>query len=166
MNAQQKQEIINKTLKTQEAHLKNHHLLESDLCYIEFLPIAILKENFDDFSACENKWRMLSEITDIHPLELVKSRFSAMRKIVEENYPDKYYPIYEEKVFINQLLLGKTIEDMMTIYRIHTDEKKCPLCGASILRGSYSISRKDNETLICSDCGLNEALEDLEDYRE
>ena len=33
----------------------------------------------------------------------------------------------------------------------------CPLCG-KIYHGHPALSRKDNETLICSDCGTREAL--------
>ena len=46
--------------------------------------------------------------------------------------------------------------------------KDCPRCGEPIPNrehaGQYSgaISRHDNVTEICSDCGTNEAIEDLE----
>lgn len=165
MNDQQKQEILNETLEYQKLQLKTRYLLEIDLNNIEFLPVAVLKENFGDYSACENKWRNLKDIitTNKAPLDFVKERFSTMRKIIEENYPNEYYPIYEEEVFTNALLLGKTIEDMMTIYRIRTNEMKCPLCGASIFGTRYAISRKDNKTHICPDCGLNESIEDFVD---
>lgn len=40
---------------------------------------------------------------------------------------------------------------------------ECPLCGNSI--GKYpALSRKDNKTRICSDCGTKEALEVLAEY--
>jgi len=46
---------------------------------------------------------------------------------------------------------------------------KCPRCGGGIpndeCRGLYpgALSRKDNETEICSNCGAAEALEDFLD---
>ena len=33
----------------------------------------------------------------------------------------------------------------------------CPLCGR-LYAGHPALSRKDNETLICPDCGIREAL--------
>ena len=40
------------------------------------------------------------------------------------------------------------------------EERKCPRCGA-IYRAHSAISRVDNQTLICPDCGTREALESL-----
>lgn len=37
--------------------------------------------------------------------------------------------------------------------------RKCPNCGAHY-EGYPAISRKDNKTEICPDCGLREALAD------
>ena len=37
----------------------------------------------------------------------------------------------------------------------------CPLCGKPY-SGYPALSRKDNETLICPDCGTREALEELD----
>ena len=36
----------------------------------------------------------------------------------------------------------------------------CPLCGCAY-RGVPALSRADNETLICPDCGTRQALEAL-----
>ena len=44
----------------------------------------------------------------------------------------------------------------------------CPLCGQSYT-GYPAVSRTDNETLICPDCGVRQALSDIgisEDERE
>jgi transcription elongation factor Elf1 len=37
---------------------------------------------------------------------------------------------------------------------------QCPLCG-KIYQGSPALSRADNETLICPDCGTRQALESI-----
>lgn len=37
------------------------------------------------------------------------------------------------------------------------ERKDCPLCGCKI-KGYPAISRKDNKTEICSDCGYLEAM--------
>lgn len=36
----------------------------------------------------------------------------------------------------------------------------CPRCGMSYI-GHPALSRKDNQTLICPDCGTREALESI-----
>ncbi len=38
--------------------------------------------------------------------------------------------------------------------------KKCPRCGSMYGRAP-ALSRKDNKTLICPDCGTREALESI-----
>ena len=40
----------------------------------------------------------------------------------------------------------------------------CPICGRAY-SGYPAISRKDNETKICSDCGMLEALVDFDRHR-
>ena len=37
---------------------------------------------------------------------------------------------------------------------------KCPLCHRSYQEGFHALSRRDNETHICPDCGTREAMED------
>ena len=40
-------------------------------------------------------------------------------------------------------------------------ERTCPKCGC-VYTGVSALSRTDNKTLICPDCGIREALEALE----
>lgn len=40
------------------------------------------------------------------------------------------------------------------------DVKVCPRCG-NAYTGAPALSRADNQTLICSDCGTREALESI-----
>lgn len=42
---------------------------------------------------------------------------------------------------------------------------KCPNCN-KIVVGHYALSRKDNKTKICSNCGILEALEQFIKYKE
>jgi len=42
--------------------------------------------------------------------------------------------------------------------------KKCPRCGQRKfhpIKTMNALSRRDNETYICSDCGVEEAMEDF-----
>jgi hypothetical protein len=42
--------------------------------------------------------------------------------------------------------------------------KQCPICKGPL--GKYpALSRRDNKTDICSECGVNEALEDYLKYK-
>ena len=42
---------------------------------------------------------------------------------------------------------------------------KCPMCG-QYYSGYPALSRRDNKTEICSDCGVREALEDFIKVRQ
>lgn len=130
---------------------------------IERLPLETLKNNFDDFSRCEDKWELME---GENPVEKLKITFLRLRKLIEKKQDGQYYPYYEDEVFINNLLLGKTIEDMYFVYRIRTDKDKCPLCGNSIFGASYALSRRDNKTYICPNCGMREAIQDICNTRE
>lgn len=41
-----------------------------------------------------------------------------------------------------------------------TNKRICPLCGCSYT-GHPALSRTDNETMICPDCGTRQALESI-----
>ncbi|HEL1285425.1 hypothetical protein KU719_06320 [Streptococcus equi subsp. zooepidemicus] len=41
-----------------------------------------------------------------------------------------------------------------------TNKRICPLCGSSYT-GHPALSRTDNETMICPDCGTRQALESI-----
>lgn len=43
------------------------------------------------------------------------------------------------------------------------EERVCPRCGKTYYEYP-ALSRKDNKTLICPDCGQKEALEDYRAY--
>ena len=39
-------------------------------------------------------------------------------------------------------------------------DSDCPRCKQNIEEGMHALSRRDNKTKICSDCGTDEALSD------
>ena len=43
---------------------------------------------------------------------------------------------------------------------VSNEERTCPICGRSYT-GHPALSRTDNETLICPDCGTRQALASL-----
>lgn len=47
--------------------------------------------------------------------------------------------------------------------------EKCPRCGKRKMHpdeASNALSRKDNETFICNDCGADEAIEEYRKWKE
>ena len=44
-------------------------------------------------------------------------------------------------------------------------KRYCPICG-KMYSERPALSRKDNQTEICPDCGMREALEDYKKYVE
>lgn len=141
--------------------------IQLNISNIEVLHLNIFKEHFEDFSACEGEWIPLDSIRPgVDAIDHLKTVFTSLRDIVDTMYPEEYYPVYEDKVFINKLKLGETVQDMYNIYRVQTDFEKCPICGGSIIPHTFAISRRDNKTHICSECGINEAIEDISGTRE
>jgi predicted RNA-binding Zn-ribbon protein involved in translation (DUF1610 family) len=81
---------------------------------------------------------------------------------VIRNTRDTDHPIemFEEEAIKEQLKEGKIIYMPLIMFRAVVGDKTCPLCGATF-EGLGALSRKDNATEICSDCGTNEAMEDM-----
>ena len=42
--------------------------------------------------------------------------------------------------------------------------KRCPKCG-KVFDRLLALSRRDNKTMICEDCGMQEAMEDYENHQ-
>lgn len=115
----------------------------------ETLGIGYLKKFNNDFSKCENKWMKMSE-------DEAKMEFEISYDISKqfENEPREYC-IWENAIV--ELDKGKALSLPMFYIRKATENKKCPKCGSSIL-DTGALSRHDNKTKICSDCGTFEAL--------
>lgn len=63
---------------------------------------------------------------------------------------------WELQAFVYGYLTCKQLEN--ETLRNTIEEKICPKCGKEII-GYPALSRKDNKTKICSNCGIKEALE-------
>jgi len=48
----------------------------------------------------------------------------------------------------------------MLLFRL-AEGTVCPVCGAKFQDVAGALSRRDNKTRICSDCGTREAIEDI-----
>ena len=49
--------------------------------------------------------------------------------------------------------------------KTETEERTCPKCGI-IYTEQPALSRIDNKTMICPDCGIREALESMDISKE
>lgn len=65
----------------------------------------------------------------------------------------------EEFKSLLEKITAKCLDIRHAIVEVDNDKKEiCPSCKKS--RKLDSLSRKDNKTIVCSDCGLNEAISD------
>lgn len=65
-----------------------------------------------------------------------------------------------EKEYLDQ---KKWVEDMKKEIADLQKKQICPRCGKP-MNGFPALSRKDNKTEICSDCGTEEAMEAFNNY--
>ena len=82
------------------------------------------------------------------------------KEIIEESGENKeFLYLYEEKNALDFIKSGRVITTPILEYRLASG-KDCPICHSKFL-GIGALSRRDNKTEICSQCGVNEALEDM-----
>lgn len=91
-------------------------------------------------------------------LETLEKMIEQQREIFLSLHPGEEAEELKWDNFYEQLKQGKVAADMCCLYREKNDKPKCPKCGASCEPGSEAISRYDNFTAICSDCGVREAF--------
>jgi hypothetical protein len=92
-------------------------------------------------------------------VEEVLSHCEMTREIIKETNDQVHQSeLFEEETVLDQLKNGKVIYTPTILFRGVVGSEVCPLCGATYEDGMGSLSRKDNETVICSDCGNEEAL--------
>lgn len=81
----------------------------------------------------------------------------------------KNVDLIEAATRLYQLLLGFTEDEILGHSKFEDKQPKqsakkvCPNCGSDIV-GYPALSRKDNKTEICSECGQLEALEDFHNF--
>lgn len=81
----------------------------------------------------------------------------------------KNVDLIEAATRLYQLLLGLTEDEILGYSKLENKKfkqsakKVCPNCGSDIV-GYPALSRRDNKTEICSECGQLEALEDFHNF--
>lgn len=85
-------------------------------------------------------------------LQSVSITMQLLQKMKNQN-PEEY----EEERALWNLGVGRQINTPLAIFRLASGEV-CTVCQCRFIREIGALSRKDNETYICSDCGINEGL--------
>lgn len=109
-------------------------------------------------SQLEGKWETNELLIN---LDSLKKLFDSQRKSYLSTNPKENADELNWDLVVKQLRNGKVVADMFNLYRIKNDLPKCPMCGSSYEPGEEALSRRDNHTSICSDCGTREAFIDL-----
>lgn len=82
--------------------------------------------------------------------------------IIELAISDRDPKEYEEKYALGLLRSGRVVDTPAILFKLGegNNTTKCPICG-SFYMGMGALSRRDNKTDICSQCGMDEAIEDM-----
>lgn len=120
---------------------------------IEKLLETTLNENFGDFSKCEGKWEELDLDEAVRLLDIAYKISKKSEERVREHL--------QKDLAFNLLQEGMVLRLPGLYIREKNDNPKCPRCGNSYEDGLGALSRRDNETEICSNCGTMEAIEDM-----
>jgi len=123
----------------------------------------VFDKNLQDFRRCEDKWEVKDYITE----EFLKKNFGFVVGVLQSTDPNKSIDYYKWEYIKDLLEKGRVVEDPFMLYRVKSDLPRCPLCGGTYNEATheYSISRRDNKTKICPQCGIDEAFQDLFDER-
>ena len=118
---------------------------------------TVWNEKFGDFKKCEEDW---IEITSEDAKKWTESAYE-LSKLTEEE--PREFLRWDNAIKL--LEEGKAIRLPFFFIREKNDNPKCPRCGCSYKNGFGALSRRDNKTEICSDCGTLEAFEDIGSVR-
>lgn len=121
---------------------------------LESLPINVYENNGKSFAKSEGHWKPLQDTSESY----LKRLFDSTKDIITLTRPWADVADYDWESVLERLKSGKVVKDAYLFFRIKNDLLKCPNCGCSYEKIESALSRKDNETEICTDCGISEAL--------
>lgn len=119
---------------------------------LERLPRGTYDEYNQDFSAASDKWIPTT-------IENLKKEAKSTQEVLKMTQPNLNTTHLNWEKMSRGIENGRTLELVKGFYRRITNDEKCPLCASSITDGG-ALSRRDNNTVICSICGTQEALDD------
>jgi len=87
--------------------------------------------------------------------------------IIEMNITDRNAEEYEKGYALGLLKSGRIIDTPVMLFKLGEDRdtNKCPKCD-NLYIGMGALSRRDNKTNICPDCGMREAIEDIQKFNK
>lgn len=103
----------------------------------------------------DKRWKRTTLASFLQSVEITRNI------IIEANDPS--YPNsdnYTEDKALWVIRVGRTVDTPMLLFRL-AEGTICPVCRTKFQEVAGALSRRDNQTRICSDCGTNEALEDM-----
>lgn len=92
---------------------------------------------------------------DVQALEKYKLRLHTLEQQLEDTKK-----IEHTTAELNNIS-AKIRYTKIKIEELETNNKKCPKCGGELGKRP-ALSRRDGKTEICSECGMLEAIEDIE----
>lgn len=93
--------------------------------------------------------------------EFILEHAALLQKILKlTRGPEFDTSFLDENRLVEQLENGFIVNMNMMIVRAVLGSETCPTCGATA-ESLTSLSRRDNETMICENCGMREAFEDM-----
>lgn len=119
---------------------------------LERLPRGSYDKSNQDFQAAEGEWVATTE-------DAFKKEIKSTQEVLKMTQPNLDTTHLNWEKMSHGIENGRTLELVKGFYRRKTNDEKCPLCASSITDGG-ALSRRDNDTVICSICGTQEALDD------
>lgn len=168
MTGAEYQALLDKVI---DACVEGGHWTISQTEPYQMLQMDTFQKRFGDYVACEPFWRPISlqkvgallSALSYTPADYQTSIFSAywaMKKEWKGIEEGRSSGVTVEEAAQALLEAGQVISTPLCLLRKVTDRKKCPKCGCSIMDDVPAVSRVDNQTHLCSICGMQEALED------
>lgn len=108
----------------------------------------------------EKTWKITTLENFLKSVEITRN---IILETEDSNNPSHNADDYTEDKALWSIRVGRTIDTPILLFRLAEGEE-CPKCGAKFQETAGALSRRDNRTKICSDCGTREALEDLNNY--
>ena len=135
---------------------KKEREADTEISYpYETLSLSLLTSKNEDVAKCEGLWIPTTEDSASAICNMTE------KMLRTEGHNGEAADLFCWENAKEEMENGKTLRSLFLVIRKRTNLRKCPCCGASIPEGTQALSRYDNKTVICSDCGTREAFEDF-----
>lgn len=151
------EKVESKEVKAEGKKVKISSLGELEDISDDFVSYKSFAENFGDLVIIKSPYDKNYYVFNAEKLDFAEYIFFTSSAASLEGW--LYGAVQANNGRFNDLKKGVKVTESKEVPYDNTTTKKCPLCGKEYT--DYpALSRKDNKTYICSDCGVAEALED------